>query len=144
MPEATFDLFDPEKAIERRIEARGEDTQFKRLQEEGKKTLPRTDSRTVYALRQIEIAERALEQNGESDFEYTRMAEGYYLLGQFRKAYETTRDPLKKQEYETAMMAGNVPCNCPRQGKIDPRFLMDSFPGKFLWKCSNCLKVYVC
>lgn len=151
--------FDVDKAISTRLAERTKaDIAYeRRYQEEQRSKLPNIDQRGEHALRAIEIALHNLELNPDDDFEYTRLAEGYYLLGDFEKAAQTTRNKEKQAEYEAYANASTVKCACPHQvmnGKaspngqnttfnVSPRFVKDTFPGKRMIYCTNCKTYYV-
>lgn len=151
--------FDPIAAIENRLanKTEAELDRERKYQEEQRQRLSVMDTRSSHAQRAIDIALHNLESNPDDDFEYTRLAEGYYLLGDFKKAFETTRNEEKKAEYEAFMNAKPYPCECPKtktMGKvrpdseltaisISPRFVKEKFPGKDLIYCTTCHQYYV-
>lgn len=141
--------FDPIAAIENRLanKTEAELDRERRYQEQQRQRLSVMDTRSAHAQRAIDIALHNLESNPDDDFEYTRLAEGYYLLGDFRKAFETTRNEEKKAEYEAFMNAKPYQCECPvsRNGNvtISPRFVKEKFPGKDLIYCTTCHQYYV-
>lgn len=147
----TTDLeFDVETAIDTRLAQRtaAEIERERKYQEEQKKKLAVGDPRLLYAERAIEMALHNLEQ-GTTDaaLEYTRLAEGYYLQGDFRKAADTTRDPVKKAEYEAYANAKPGKCTCPIQtvngDRISPRFVKETFPGlRSIIYCTTCKTHY--
>lgn len=114
----------------------------RRYQEEQRQRLTVMDGRSAHAMRAIEIATNNLLTNPDDDFEYTRMAEGYFLLGDFAKAAELTRNTDKKAEYEAYANAKPVQCVCPaiRQGNVTlaPRFIKEKFPDKDIIYCTTC------
>jgi hypothetical protein len=138
MPEATFD---PIAAIQAVVSQRTqyEKDEWEKFQEEQRAKLQLLDGRAMLGARQVELALRELE-NGESDFEYTRMAEGYALQGNFEKAVELTRDATKRQEYQEILDATEIDCPCnPKQ-----KFIIDKYPQFTLWRCSSCLHLRKC
>jgi hypothetical protein len=143
--------FDPVKAIESVASQRTklEKEEWERFQQEEREKLKALDLNAFYGFNAVEIALKQLE-HGESDFEYTRMAEGYALMGDFEKAIDLTRDPEKKAEYQTILDAHtNLDCPCPptqRVGKdtLPTRFRKLEFGGKTLVECSLCGNLTVC
>lgn len=135
-------MFDVETAIEARIAERtkAEKDQWLRLQEQGRARVKVGDARALYADRQIEIALNAL-KDSDDDAEYDRLAEGYFLQGDFEKAAQTARNEERKTEYERYRDARH-PCDCPevRVGKdrVPPRFIKDVFPNKSISFCTTC------
>ena len=144
-------MFDAHRAIDSVVSQRTkfEQEEWQKYQEEEKEKLRSLDLNAFYGFNTINLALRELEK-GESDFEYTRLAEGYALIGDFQKAYETTRDPLKKAEYKQVLDAFNQPdCPCPtveRFGKqsVPVRFVKLQFGDKQLVECSRCSNRRVC
>lgn len=143
-------VFDVETAIETRLANRPKDEieRWEKYQKEHSVTL--RDPRTEHAYRAINIATTNLAKGLEptdEDFEYTRMAEGYYLLGEFARAAELTRNEDKKNEYQALVNASPILCTCPnvKIGKVylSPRFTIDRFPGKEIIRCTTCNKLYV-
>lgn len=143
--------FDPHKAIDSVVSQRttAEKEEWDKYQEEQRAKLEMLDGNHLLGARQVDLALRELE-NGDSDFEYTRMAEGYALQGDFQKAYELTRDEVKRAEYEQVLDAfTNLDCPCPtieRIGKtsIPIRFEKLKFQDKTLVECSRCRNLTVC
>lgn len=141
--------FDPITAIETRLANRSAEEldRERKYQEQQRQRLTVMDSRSGHAHRAIDIALHNLEQNPNDDFEYTRMAEGYYLLGDFQKAAELTRNAEKRSEYLAYANANAVKCECPvtKIGgtPISPRFVKEKFPGKDLIFCTACKEYYV-
>jgi hypothetical protein len=133
--------FDPVKAIQAVVSQRTqyEKDEWEKFQEEQRAKLQLLDGRAMLGARQVELALRELE-NGESDFEYTRMAEGYALQGNFEKAVELTRDATKRQEYQEILDATEIDCPCnPKQ-----KFIIDKYPQFTLWRCASCLHLRKC
>jgi hypothetical protein len=149
MQEVTFD---PVAAIEAAVanKTKAEQQRWRRLQETERSKLRPGNGSSIHAIRAIQLSTEALlDQNDDTDvnFEYTRMAEGYYLLGDFQKAFDLTRDPAKKKEYRELLEATSTACTCPdiRAGKttISPRSLVKEFPGKGASRCGTCRRLYV-
>lgn len=136
--EATFD---PIKAIQAVVSQRTEQEreEWEKYQAEERAKLGTMNVNALLGARQIEIALSEL-KNGDSDFEYTRLAEGYSLMGDFEKAFELTRDATKKTEYKEILDATNLDCTCPSQNK----FITDSYPGFTLWRCGKCRHLRKC
>lgn len=87
------------------------------------------DDRSLFGRRQIELALAEL----NTDEDYTRLAEGYYLIGELEKAAELTRDPLKKQEYGAILNATERDCSCPSE-----KFAKEEFPQFTIYACPTC------
>jgi hypothetical protein len=140
--------FDVETAINTRLSNRTAEEldRERRYQEEQRQRLTVMDTRTSHAQRAIDIALHNLESNPDDDFEYTRMAEGYYLLGDFQKAAELTRNEEKRAEYQAYADAKPIQCVCSpvRQGNVTlaPRFVKEKFPGKDLIYCTTCREYF--
>lgn len=141
--------FDVETAIETRLANKtpAEIDRERRYQEEQRQRVSVMDTRSEHAYRAIEIALANLAKNPDDDFEYTRLAEGYYLLGDFEKAAATTRNAEKKAEYIAYANAKPIQCGCPtkRAGKdvLSPRFVKEQFPGKNLIYCTSCKEYFI-
>jgi hypothetical protein len=133
--------FDPIKAIESVVSQRTqhEKDEWEKYQEEQRAKLTLLDGRAMMGVRQVEIALRELE-NGESDFEYTRLAEGYALQGEFQKAVELTRDALKRSEYQAVLNATEMDCPCNPKHK----FIRDIYPQFSIWCCASCSHLRKC
>ena len=153
-----MDNFDVETAIETRLANKtpAEIDRERRYQEEQRQRVSVMDTRSEHAYRAIEIALANLAKNPDDDFEYTRLAEGYYLLGDFEKAAATTRNAEKKAEYIAYANAKPIQCGCRTStssgfvspGKvgtvrISPRFVKEQFPGKNLIYCTNCHQYFI-
>jgi hypothetical protein len=126
--------FDVETAIETRIAEtpKSEKERWQRYQEEQRAKLQIGDGRSLLASRQIELALSELANGSEDEFEYTRMAEGYSLLGDFEIAAQMTRDPEKKAFYQKVLAAPDMECE---HGKM---ILFDKYPGLTLFICPVC------
>ena len=148
MPEVTFD---PIKAIESVVANRSdlEKEEWEKFQAEKREELKSLDLNAHYGFNAIQIALKQLE-HGEDDFEYTRMAEGYALMGDFQKAIELTRDSQKREEYQRILDAHeSLDCPCPTvtrvgQASLPVRFEKLKFQGKTLVECSRCGNLTVC
>ena len=137
--------FDPHRAIDSVVSQRtkSEKEDWEKYQEEQRAKVQTLDGNALLGARQIEIALKELE-SGDSDFEYTRLAEGYALQGDFQKALELTRDATKRAEYQSVVDAfTNLDCPCPT-GKPPLRFEKLKFGDKTLVECSRCRNLTVC
>lgn len=85
------------------------------------------DVRAQLGARMVDLAQEVLTST-DDDFEYTRMAEGYALQGDYRKAVLLTRDDQRKRQYEAIIAAVDVASNCPcppKNGSIPNVFTKD-------------------
>jgi hypothetical protein len=138
--------FDVEAAIEARIaqKSEGEKERWRKFQIEERAKLKPIDGKSSMGQRMIALAEEGIEwyAKGSTDidyeFEYTRMAEGYALMGDFWKAEELTFDPEKKKFYQQVLDAPDMECE---HGKM---IFYDSFPGIQLFKCPVCHHLRKC
>lgn len=124
--------FNPELAIEavaarKSAREREEEARYQ-AEERAKLQLPtELDNRAQLGARMVSMAQAALEEK-EDDFEYSRMAEGYVLQGDYRKAVLLTRDDDRRKEYQVLIDAVDNPteCGCPKQiGKMGTQFVKD-------------------
>lgn len=102
------------------------------------------DVRAQIGAQMVEIAQQVLAL-GEDDFEYTRLAEGYAMQGDYRKAAALTKDVGRQQYYEAVIAAVDNPfeCGCPRKrGALSNIFTKDRilFDGQAreLLACAVC------
>lgn len=133
-------MFDVETAIATAIENRpkSEREQWERMQREGKRKLKKQNANTIYALRAITLAEDALEKGEDVAFNRERLAEGYFLLGEFEKACEYSD---KYKDYLEAL--NNSKCDCkPHQKDERYHFIKMEFPSFKIKQCANCLRMY--
>jgi hypothetical protein len=144
--------FDPLVAVNTVIEKksereREEEARFQ-ADERAKLHLPtEVDIRAQLGARMVTMAQAALEEN-DDDFEATRLAEGYALQGDYRKAALITRDAARKREYEVIIAAVDNPqdCLCPvKSQNSSTRFVKDRilFEGQVreLIACSLCKNI---
>ena len=113
--------FDAHRAIDSVVSQRtkSEKEEWEKYQEEQRAKVQTLDGNALLGARQIEIALKELE-SGDSDFEYTRLAEGYALQGDFQKALELTRDATKRAEYQSVVDASEMECPCfHREAKVN-------------------------
>lgn len=114
--------FDPINAVNtllaRKTEREREEEVRYQAEQRGKLHLPtEIDIRAQLGARMVEMAQAAIECADDDDFEYSRMAEGYALQGDYIKAAALTRMPNKQQEYQRIIEAVTNPtsCACPKQ-----------------------------
>lgn len=133
--------FDPIRAIQSVVSQQSdfEREEWEKFQSEQRAKVGTINTNSVLGERQIELALRELE-NGDSDFEYTRLAEGYALLGNFERAVELTRDAEKRAEYQAILDAPEIDCSCNPKHK----FIRDEFPAFTIWCCGNCRSLRKC
>lgn len=144
--------FDPYAAVEavvaRKTDKEREEEARSQAEQRAKLQLPtELDVRAQLGARMVYLAQAALGQ-AEEDFEYTRMAEGYALQGDYRKALELSRDPERVAEYQRIVDAVEHPteCGCPKQvGTTQVQFLKDKilFDGqvKNILACTMCRNI---
>lgn len=138
-------MFDVEQAIKNRLAevGREDDDRLEEKREAVRQLLDSRGPNYLLGQRQIELAKRQLELD-PSDFEYTRLAEGYALIGDYEKAVEITRDDLKRKEYQEVLDAlGRTECDCPKKvGENLTKFAKQNLGGRILFSCALCHKSY--
>lgn len=85
------------------------------------------DIRAQLGARMVMMAQTALEAT-DDDFEQSRLAEGYALQGDYRKAATLTKDSARKTYYEQIIAAVENPnkCSCPpKNGNLSNIFTKD-------------------
>lgn len=136
-------MFDLDTAIATRLDAipQSEKDRFQKIQEEKraelKKSLEKFSGNSVFGKRMVDLAFENL-CHGDDDFEYTRMAEGFYLLGDVESAYKTTKDPAKKEYYKRVMDAPDMECT---HGAMT---LLEKLPTFTLLICPKCRHLRKC
>jgi hypothetical protein len=118
--------FDLEKALEA-ISENFDAEDFEEKQKEPRAALKRhlgqqdaADRNYQHGIRAINLATVALSRLDSGNkahvsliqFELTRLAEGYFLVGEIDKAYGLTPDPLKRTEYAQTLNALSVSEKC--------------------------------
>ena len=109
-------MFDVEVAIQSALEGRSEREirRWNKFQEEQRAKLQLGNPNSVHGQRAIELALDALSKE-DSEVERERLAEGYFLLGEFEKALETPNEQ-KRVEYQKYLDALTSPeCSCPKK-----------------------------
>lgn len=144
--------FDPMTAVgaalERKTEREREEEARFQAEQRAKLQLPNEiDIRAQLGARMVSAAQAALEE-ADDDMELTRLAEGYALQGDYRKAIALTRDETRRQEYVALIEAteNSVPCTCPNMvNKVSTKFIKDRilFDGQVrnIIACTICRKL---
>jgi hypothetical protein len=137
--------FDVDAAIDARIaqKAPAERERWEKFQLEERAKLKPTDGKSSMGWRMIDLARENIgrHKQGEDidkDFEFTRLAEGYALIGDFINAVMLTSDLGKKAFYQQVLDAPDMECE---HGKM---IFYDSFPGITLYKCPVCHHLRKC
>jgi hypothetical protein len=123
--------FDVNSAIATALDRRSKldqdrDARFQKEEREKLNLMSETQLRINQGKRMVELAESELQGLKGKDepqrtaFEYTRMAEGYALQGDYEAAFEMTADYAKKCEYQKILEAldGKQECSCPKSVRI--------------------------
>lgn len=124
-----FDINTAVNAIlARKTPAEREDEARFQAAERAKLHLPtEIDIRAQLGARMVALAQEALD-TGVSEFELARLAEGYALQGDYKKALELTTNDDKRKEYEQILTAytNGSKCDCPTtKGTVSTRFTKD-------------------
>jgi hypothetical protein len=137
-----------EAAIARKSEREREDEARYQAEQRAKLQLPtELDTRAQLGARMVSMAQTVLAEI-DDDFEYSRMAEGYALQGDYRKAALLTRDADRRKEYQVLINAMDTPteCGCLKNtGKANTQFVKDKilFEGqvRHVVVCTACRHV---
>jgi hypothetical protein len=132
--------FNLEQAIETRIAQKtpAERERWEKFQKEERAKVKLADSKSTFGQRMIDLAYREMSAGADPAFEWTRMAEGFALKGDFEYAESLTHDEEKRAFYQQVLDAPDMECE---HGKM---IFYDSFPGIQLFKCPVCHHLRKC